>query len=93
MDRQEKKNPWGAAFISIFLPGGGHLYCGQYAAGLTVLTLCVGFVVAAQIVTHPFWVEFFQTTPLWAYSVLLFADGWIAADHYNRKLAKRNDAH
>ena len=70
----KKKSGWIAALLNWFFPGAGYMYCGRVALGIFALLITIGIAVATS------GVGLFILIPV------LFIDGFLAANRYNKKL-------
>jgi TM2 domain-containing membrane protein YozV len=70
----KKKSGWIAALLNWFLPGVGYMYCGRVVLGIFAML----FTILVAVVTYG--VGLFIVIPV------LIADGFLAANRYNKKL-------
>jgi hypothetical protein len=71
-----KKSGWLAAFLNLFIPGAGYAYCGNWVLG-AVAFLCVPILILVTL-----------TIAFYVFAPLLFIDGFLAANRYNRNLIR-----
>lgn len=69
-----KKSGWLAAFLNLFIPGAGYMYCGRWIFGI------IAFVFVWAMIIMSFGIAAFLLPPL------LFIDGFLSAGRHNKKL-------
>lgn len=69
-----KKSGWLAAFLNLFIPGAGYMYCGRWIFGI------IAFLFVAAMIAMTFGVAALVLPPI------LFIDGFLAAGRHNKKL-------
>lgn len=87
---QYRRRPWTAAFLSLVMPGLGHIYCGDIQSGIVLMMIVTGFscVWLAGIV-HPN--TPFMGFSIGVWSILSLASIIAVIDSYRRALRTRYD--
>ena len=72
-----KKSGWLAAFLNLFLPGAGYAYCGRWFLAIVVFLFIILVIVTSYGLLG------------WAFTPILFIDGFLCAGRYNREMTER----
>ncbi|MBN2354221.1 MAG: tetratricopeptide repeat protein [Spirochaetales bacterium] len=86
-DRLPTRSPWAAGIFSVFIPGLGKMYSGQWGDGLVSFLLCAGL---GGLAAYSFWSGGVTSFTAWMYTALgavfYVGDIWgsaVAADRFN----------
>lgn len=79
-----KKSGWLAALLNLIIPGAGYMYCGRWVLGL----IAFAFVALLDAVALVLSLLGASSWLLVSINLMLFADGFLAARRYNRRLVE-----